>query len=219
MKRHLSIILLAFAAVLSAQTKATQVSPTQIKSPTGLALFACGVPFPSGSGSATVPICTTVQLAGMTFSYVNNVPTISLAALQGPPGPAGPQGIQGLQGAPGAPGAPGVAGPAGQAGQQGEIGPVGPAGPVGPPGPLNRIQTDSFLVNCAAGTNCPGGTPSLSFKLSAPILSLLYITRNGMIMLAGGFDYSGPDATGTITFVSAQAPQDGDTIIAAYFTN
>jgi len=59
----------------------------------------------------------------------------------------------------------------------------------------------------------------MSFKLTAPLISLLYITRNGMTMLGGGFDYSGPDATGTITFVSAQAPQDGDTIIAAYFTN
>lgn len=67
---------------------------------------------------------------------------------QGPPGPPGVDGVDGVQGPAGATGATGATGEQGDTGPQGPAGPEGPAGPTGPQGPSGAdMTTFTFDVN------------------------------------------------------------------------
>ena len=120
---------------------------------------------------------TATFIAGITgVSVINGDPvvidandqlgTIPLANLQGPPGVAGPAGAtgamgpagpQGQAGATGAIGPAGPQGPAGAVGATGAAGATGAVGPQGPQGPAGDASVSGAFITLAANATPPPG--------------------------------------------------------------
>jgi hypothetical protein len=111
----------------------------------------------------------------------------------GPEGPRGPTGLMGPQGF------DGKTGPQGQQGIAGVAGPQGDAGPKGDPGPQGVIGTPGATSTGAHEEFVPSAGQTV-VTLSMPAITLLMVSRGGVVQSVVNGDYILTDNGNTVTF-------------------
>jgi hypothetical protein len=112
---------------------------------------------------------------------------------EGPEGPRGPQGLMGPQGF------DGKTGPQGQQGVKGDAGPQGDPGPKGDPGPQGVMGTPGATTTGAHEEFVPSAGQTV-VTLSMPALTLLMVSRGGVVQSVVNGDYVLTDDGNTVTF-------------------
>lgn len=112
---------------------------------------------------------------------------------EGPEGPRGPQGLMGPQGF------DGKTGPQGQEGPKGDAGPAGATGPAGSPGPQGPIGTPGASSTGVHEEFVPAAGQTV-VTLAMEAISLLIVSRGGVVQSIVNGDYILTDNGNTVTF-------------------